>query len=57
MDYENENIHGNRLIFHFRSMCTAHVLRGTELRSMVDGDSVLFIGVRIMGKQENEVIR
>jgi len=24
---------------------------------MVDGDSVLFIGVRVMGEQENQVIR
>ena len=38
-------------------MHQADVLRGTQLRSMVDGDSVLSIGVRVMGEQENQVIK
>lgn len=37
-------------------MREADVLRGTQLRYVVVGDSVLSIGVRVMGEQENQVI-
>lgn len=37
-------------------MHQADVLRGAQLRYVVDGDSVLSIGIRVMGEPKNEVI-